>query len=119
MSKYEIDYNDSKAMWAFALENCKIADQYAEARKDYSISLRELKVALAKAYQNNSIERKIAEDKAYLVLSNGNEALRLSLHNLIEMEGVYKGLEKVLEARAGAMSFNQSLIKNEPKRSDS
>ena len=116
--RYQIDYQDSKAMWQFALESCKVADDYAEARAIYSQSLKVLKVALARAYQKQSIQRTIAEDKAYLVLANENEALRASLEQVIEQEGIYKGLEKVLEARAGVMSFNQSLIKHEPKRTD-
>jgi len=94
--RYNIDYQDSKKMWEFALENCKVAEDYAESRALYSENLRKLKVALAKAYRDMSIERKIAEDKAYLVLADRDEELRTALMIVIEQEGVYKGLEKVL-----------------------
>ena len=38
--------------------------------------------------------------------------MRELLTAIIHEENTYKGLEKVLEARASALSFNQSLIKN-------
>lgn len=112
-NKYKIDYQDSKAMWEFQMETLKIADDYANARRDYSLALKNLKIGLAHAYKVNAIERKIAEDKAYLVLADREDKYRVDLENLIQLEGVYKGLEKVLEARQGALSFNQSLIKNQ------
>jgi hypothetical protein len=116
MDKYDIDYQDSKMMWAFQMKTLEIADQYAVARQEYAKALKILKVALAQAYKDQSIERKIAEEKAYLVLADRDTELRTALSNLILFEGEYKGLEQVLQARQGALSFNQSLIKNQIKR---
>jgi len=115
-NKYAIDYQDSKIMWSFQMDTLKVADDYAEARKQYAKALKTLKIALAQAYKNKTVERKIAEEKAYLILANDSEENRVSLQNLIFYEGEYKGLEQVLQARSGALSFNQSLMKAMPKQ---
>ena len=115
-NKYEIDFQDSKMMWKFQMETLEVADSYAEARKQYAIALKKLKLGLATAYGNNSIERKLAEDKAYLVLALSDTEYSIALQNLILFEGEYKGLEQVLQARSGALSFNQSLIKNQQRQ---
>lgn len=114
-TRKEIDYQDAKALWRFALENVEFAELYAEARKDYALALRHLKLELAKAYRDRLIDRKMAEDKAYLVLADNNDCCHDALKVMLEKEAEYKGREKVLEARAGALSFNQSLLKYEPK----
>ena len=115
MSKYDIDYNDSKAMWAFQMESLAKADQYAEMRNKYAEALKILKMGLILAYKERTIERKISEDKAYLVLADQGEEYRQALMDLIEFENRYKGYEKIMEAREGARSFNQSLIRITPK----
>jgi len=116
MTKYEIDHQDAKSMWEFQMSTLKIADQYAEARREFSKALKILKIGLAGCYKANTIERKHAEDKAYLIMAERDEKYRQALSDLIENEGEYKGLEKVLEARQGALSFNQSLIKNQARQ---
>lgn len=115
MSKYDIDFNDSKAMWAFQMESLEKADLYAECRAKYGAALRILKLGLIKAYKDGDVDKKISEDKAYLVLADLDDEYRKALQDLIEFEHKYKGYEKILEAREGARSFNQSLIKNRPK----
>lgn len=110
--RYQIDHNDEKQMWQFQMDTLKIADDYAYARQQYSKNLKTLKMALAAAYGDHSIERKISEDKAYLVLAERDTVNSGALGNMIFYEGEYKGLEQILEARRGAVSFNQSLIKN-------
>jgi len=116
MPKYEIDHQDATAMWKFQMSTLEVADDYAEARKQYAINLKILKMALAKAYGDKSIERKISEDKAYLILAENLEENQNALRNLIFYEGEYKGLEQVLQARQGALSFNQSLIRNQARQ---
>jgi len=113
--KYEIDYEDSKKMWKFQMDTLRVADDYATARREFAKSLKVLKLALARAYKDQRIERKISEEKAYLILADNNEECKIALQNLIFYEGEYKGLEQVLQARQGTLSFNQSLIKNNPK----
>jgi len=116
MAKYEIDHEDAKEMWKFQMATLEKADEYATARREFAKALKLLKVGLAKCYGNNSIERKISEDKAYLIMADNDEDLRKALSNLIFYEGEYKGLEQILQARQGALSFNQSLIKNQMQR---
>lgn len=115
-SKYNIDYQDGVAMQKFAFDNVAIADQYAAARAGFALALKHLKVELAKAYRDRRIERKLAEDKAYIALASERDCCMTALQTMIDQEGEYKGLEKVIEARAGAISFNQSLIKNEQRK---
>lgn len=112
----EIDYTDSQQLWAFSLENVELAELYQEARKDYAFSLRHLKLHLAVAYRDGVIEKRMSEDKAYIMLASRQKCCHDALEMLVEKEGEYKGREKVLEARSSTMSFNQSLIKNQLNR---
>jgi hypothetical protein len=113
MSKYEIDHQDAKQMWKFQMDTLQIADDYANARREYALALKTLKIGLAEHYKLKIIEQKHAEEKAYLLLAEDDGQYRIALQKLIFYEGEYKGLEQVLEARKGALSFNQSLIKNQ------
>jgi len=115
MTDYKIDYQDSKKLWEFTMENCRIAEDYRSARITYANALKNLKLRLAREYGRGEVDRKMSEDKAYLVLADINEDCRTWLQEIIQMEGEFKGLEKVMEARAAAVSFNQSLIKNEAR----
>jgi hypothetical protein len=114
--KYQIDYQDGVAMQRFSFQNVELADKYHEARKGFALALKHLKVELAKAYRDRRIERKLAEDKAFIALASERDCCMTALQTMIDQEGEYKGLEKVLDARAGAISFNQSLIKNEQRK---
>lgn len=107
-----IDWTDSNKVFAFGVETVSIAGRYQAARKTFATHLKTLKLALAGAYKVRDIERKLSEDKAYLVLAEWNDEYREALKKLIESENEYKGLEKVLEARQSVMSLVQSLIKN-------
>ncbi len=111
---YDIDFNDSQALWKFSIETCKLAEQYLKVREDYAISLKKLKLALAKAFEEEIIKESISEDKAYLKLASEDEELKADLEIIIDKEQLYKGLEKVLEARHALIKFNQVIIKNQP-----
>lgn len=115
--KYDIDYQASQELWKFSMENCRVAEQYAEIRNKYAGCIKFLKLALAKSFGLNPELKKMAEDKAYLVLADKDKANRDALMESIEHRNQYKGLEKVMEARQAALSFNQSLIKNEARKS--
>jgi len=112
---YQIDMNDSKALWDFSLETVELAEKYAQARLDYAEAIKQLKLGLAKAYADGTIKESLSEDKAYLLLSNLSEEFRIDLEKSLLEEQNYKGLEKVLDARQAIISFNQSIIKNTPK----
>ena len=111
---YNIDFNDTKALWEFAKETCKLAETYLKTREEYATNLKNLKLELAKSYANDTIKESISEEKAYLKLASTNEELKKSLELIIEKEQLYKGLEKVLEARHTLIYFNQAIIKNQP-----
>jgi len=112
-SPYDIDREDSDKLWAFSLKTCQIAEDYKLSREKYGSALKHLKLKLAVAYKNKTIERGIAQDKALIVLTINDKKAKLAFEAVIIEEQVYKGLEKVLEARQSVMSFNQSLIKNQ------
>jgi uncharacterized lipoprotein YehR (DUF1307 family) len=109
---HTLDWHDSNAVFAFAVGTVDVARAYQNARKTFAISLKTLKMKLAKAYKNREVEVRTAEDKAYLVLANNSEESRGALEAMIESEQEYKGLEKVIDTRQAVVSLAQSLIKN-------
>ncbi len=110
-----LDWQDSNKVFAFGVGTIKVAQAYQTARKTFANSLKRLKIGLANAYKNKEIERKITEDKAYLILADQSDLFKEALMDLIESEHEYKGLEKVLETRQAITSLAQSLIKNKPR----
>ena len=112
---YEIDYNDSKALWTFGCETVELAEQAKKARVEYATSLKNLRIALAKAYSDSSIKDSMSEDKAFVKLSNESDELEQALISYTTKEQEYKGLEKVVDTRNGLLKFNSSLIANQPK----
>jgi len=111
----EIDWHDSNKIFAYGVGTVAIAQDYQAARKTFANSIKRLKIGLAGAYKTKTIERKITEDKAYLVLADTNDLMKQALLDMIESEHEYKGLEKVLETRQAVVSLAQSLIKNKPR----
>ena len=107
-----IDWHDSNKVFAFGVGSIPVANELYQARKTFASSLKTLKMGLARAYGNREISTSIAEEKAYLILSNTDEEMREALMNKIDSEHEYKGLEKVLDTRHGIISLAQSLIKN-------
>jgi len=108
----EIDYEDSKKLFAFSVGTVKIARDYQAARNQFATALKTLKIELAKAYKDRSIEKKYSEEKSYLILADRSPTCRNALMAKIDSEAQYKGLEKVLETRQAVTSLAQSLIKN-------
>lgn len=111
---YNIDFDDTQALWKFSLDSCKLAEKYQKARESFAIAVKTLKIALAKAYSKSEIKESISEEKAYLLLAADNVEIEEALKNKVEFEQTYKGILKVLEARQALISFNQSIIKNKP-----
>lgn len=113
--RYEIDFNDINALWDFALETERLAEEYKQVREEFASAIKTLKLGLAEAFLQGTIKENISEEKAYLFLSNINEVYKEALINAIKLEQVYKGLEKLIDARQSVISFNQSIIKTVPK----
>ena len=112
----EIDWQDSNKIFAYGVGTVAVAQDYQAARKTFANSIKRLKIGLALAYKNKVIERKITEEKAYLILANESDPMKQALLDMIESEHEYKGLEKVLETRQAVVSLAQSLIRNMPKQ---
>ena len=111
----KIDYNDSKKLWIFGCETVNLAEEVKKAREEYAIALKNLRVALAKAYAESSIKDTMSEDKAFIKLSLQSEESKQDLINYTIKEQEYKGLEKLVDTRNALLKFNASLIQNQPK----
>jgi len=112
---YELDFNDAESLKKFAVKTVELAENYQMARENYANALKTLKVELAKAYSEGRIKESLSEDKAYIMLSNESEDMKMALENVIMGEQTYKGLEKVLSAREAIVTLYQSILKNLPK----
>jgi len=112
---YDLDFSDAKSLELFAIKTVELAGEYQNARNTYASSLKDLKIALAKAYQEGTVKESLSEDKAFVILSNQSLELKTALENVIEDEQTYKGLEKVLDARQSVITLYQSILKNTPK----
>lgn len=108
-----IDYTDSQEVYKFASETVEFANQYAESRKRHAAARAFLNAELAKKYRDGKINQKAAYAKALIFLTEDDEECREQYQVLIAEEGIYKGWEKVLEARQSKISLAQSLIKNQ------
>jgi len=110
-----IDYNDSKALWKFGCETVSLAELSHKAREEYATVTKTLRLALAKAYGDDTIKDSMSEAKAFIKLSNKSEGLKQALINYTVKEQEYKGLEKLVDTRNGLLKFNASILVNQPK----
>ena len=60
----QIDWTDSKQLFAFSVETVRIAGEYQAARKSFATTVAVLKTHLASAYKDGTIETKHSEEKA-------------------------------------------------------
>ena len=112
---YELDFSDAKSLELFAVKTVELAGEYQNARNTYASSLKDLKIALAKAYQEGTVKESLSEDKAFVILSNQSGDLKIALENVIEDEQTFKGIERVLDARQAVITLYQSILKSTPK----
>ena len=69
---------------------------------------------LATKYKNDKIERKLAYEKALLlIVADGGEAEKELYRDFVIEEANYKALERILKAHEAKISLSQSLIKNQ------
>ncbi len=96
-----------------------IADQqitnsikYAEARKESGEAESELKIILTSRLKElRSIKKNIGVEMAILMICEEDHNAQRLLSEWIQKEAIYKGLEKLLEATAAKLIFEQSLMK--------
>jgi hypothetical protein len=88
------------------------AEKYAQARERAGRAESQLKIILASKLKNIRKEKKnVGIDMAILMLCEDDEVARKLSKELIEQEAIYKGLERVLDAVASVLIFEQSLMK--------
>ncbi len=107
-----VDYNDQEVLRKYAYETVELAEKYKNARISFSQAYIQLDIALVRAYQEKKIKDTISKDKAILQLIALDNSYEDIYASMIENEQLYKGLEKVIDARKQATSQEQSLIKN-------
>ena len=111
----EIDWYDSEKLNNLANDNIRLSRMYKDARTNYGSSKAFLDMSLAKAYRNDSVEKKLSYEKALISLVIDSDDCEQAYKTMIEEEQNYKGLEKVIETQQSKVSLCQSLIKNIPK----
>jgi hypothetical protein len=111
----EMDFSDSAMVWQFGCETVTLAEKASEAREKYATALKDLRIELAKAYNDGSIKDSMSEDKAFVKLSTLSKELEEAMINYTVKEQEYKGLEKLVDTRNGLLKFNASLVQNQPK----
>ena len=114
----EYDYNEEQKLKDFAKETVAIADEYAQSRYDFAVAKLKMDSRLAEAYKahredpKSGVKESLAIEKAYLQLTVNNPEAQTDFEIMIKEEQSYKGLKAVLNAREGARSLDQSLLKN-------
>lgn len=96
-----------------ANEQVKCADDYSKARRAAGEAETELNLILAANLSEIRAEKSnVGIDMAHLMLCERNkEALGL-YRTWKKNESIYKGLEKLLDARSSKLIFEQSLMKH-------
>lgn len=108
------DWNDSQELSKYANNTIQLANKYHMSRKKWADAKFALDMILASKYANNTIERKIAYEKALLIIvSGGDKEIEEYYQIYVTEEANYKGFERVLRAHEGKISLSQSLIKNQ------
>lgn len=108
----QYDFDEEQRLKNFANETVQIADEYAQARYNYSVAKLKMDSLLADAYKNQAIKESLATEKAYIQLTIDSPEAKEAYDQMVKEEQAYKGLEKVINAREGYVTLHQSLLKN-------
>lgn len=106
------DYEDSKKLFAYSLRTAILGKEYSTSRKRFAAAQKVLKEKLGRAYQEGTINNKVAIEKAFILIAIKDEQAQHCLEVMTEEEGIFKGLELEISSRAGVVSLAQSLIRN-------
>lgn len=107
-----MDIHQAKELRAVAGLQIKNANRYAEARKLAGEAQAALDLMVAAELADlRSKKRNLGIEMARLMLIEDNFEARSFYKEWMEQEAIYKGLEKVLEAGATKISFEQSIMK--------
>jgi len=111
-----LDYSDSKELFNFAKENVGLAEEYRRSRSRYGSAKRFLNIKLAEGYKNGTIDTKMAQEKAIMLLTQDDYKCTIAYEAVVKEEEAYKGMEQVIKAREHVVSLAQSLCKISPKQ---
>jgi hypothetical protein len=112
MDDKNYDIHSEEELKAHAAESERIADQYAT----HCSNLAEATIFLARKYveaiKAGKFKDSVAVEKAYILLTDGDDVAGAMYETYVQSEMLKKGLEKVLEARMATRMLHQSLMKN-------
>ncbi len=97
---------------ALAAKQVETANRYADARKESGLAETNLKILLTahlKEFRGN--KKNIGIEMAIFMLCEDSEPARYFYKEWQNKESEYKGLEKILEATASQLIFEQSIMK--------
>jgi hypothetical protein len=110
-----IDYNDNQQLFELSQELIKYSHQYNTARQLSAKAKHSLDIILAS--RMNELRQKKSnlgyETAQIMLLENAEDEVKKIYQEYVKQTGVYKGLEKVLQALQSQISLVQSIIKNQ------
>lgn len=107
-----MDIHQADALRRIAEIQTQNAQKYADARREAGEAEASLKIILTshlKELRGN--KKNLGVEMAILMLCEDNDEARKLLKEWTQKEAIYKGLEKLLEATAAKLIFEQSLMK--------
>lgn len=111
----DYDYTEVTELQRLVTENIKWAGEYKQCRESYADARVKLDLAIANGYSNGTIDNKMAIEKAYLFLSAQNNEFKQAYIDMIKMEQMYKGWDKVIQTIQNKVSLGQTLAKANEK----
>ena len=109
-----IDFCDSKDLIELANKNIELSKLCETVKRDHSEAQIYFDIKLAKFYQKELIETKIAYEKAVLLLVIGPED-EVMYKKLVTAQHHAKAVEKIMNANSEKLMLSMSLIKNKQK----
>lgn len=107
-----MDIHKAQELSKVADQQIKVAEEYALARKEAGDAQASLDLLVAAELSTLRGQKKnLGIEMARLMLIEESLAARSFYEQWIKKEAIYKGLEKILEARASKISLEQSIMK--------
>ena len=110
-----MDVLEIKAINAVAEQNSTNALAYKVAREKHAKAKYFIDIQLIKGYQDKTIAPSIAYEKAIILVASFSEQNKRAYNDYLREEATYKGMEKVIEANSGQISWAQSKLKYEDR----
>lgn len=108
LDKHEIDRINEVAR-----KNIENSRNYLEARKISAEAKFNLDVLIADGYRTGSIDKKMAYEKAQVIVGNQSPENQATWKEYSLAVAAFKGLERVIDANQSQLSLAQSMMKYE------